>query len=100
MFIRRIFPDTQLAQNAQYWIGECYYTREQYTQALGAYETLLSRYPKGRQVPAALLRIGFTHLALNDTTNGRAYLDRVIKEYSKSEEATLARLRIDTLPRQ
>ncbi len=94
------FPDTQLAQNAQYWIGECYYTREQYTQALGAYETLLSRYPKGRQVPAALLRIGFTHLALNDTTNGRAYLDRVIKEYSKSEEATLARLRIDTLPRQ
>ena len=92
------FPDTQLAQNAQYWIGECYYTREQYTQALGAYEEVLRRYPKGRQASAALLRIGFTHLAMNDTKNGRVYLERVIKEYPKSEEATLARLRLDTLP--
>jgi tol-pal system protein YbgF len=92
------FPDSQLAQNAQYWIGECHYTQEKYTQALGAYEELVRRYPKGRQLPAALLRIGFTHLALNDTESGRTYLDRVILEYPKSEEATLARLRIETLP--
>lgn len=92
------FPDTQLAQNAQYWIGECYYTGERYTQALGAFEEVLTKFPGGTQAPAALLRIGFTHLALNDAKNGLLYLERVIKEFPESEEAMLARLRQETLP--
>ncbi len=92
------FPDAQLAQNAQYWIGECYYTGERYTQALSAFEEVLTKYPGGTQTPAAVLRIGFTHLALNDKNNGLIYLDRVIKEFPNSEEAMLARLRQETLP--
>lgn len=92
------FPDTELADNAQYWIGDCYYTQQQYTQALDAYNKVLKNYPGGNKAPAALFKIGLTRLAQKDTGGGKIYLERVVKEFPKSEEAKLARLRLETLP--
>jgi tol-pal system protein YbgF len=91
------FPASDLADDAQYWIGDCYYNQRQYTQALEAFDQVLKKYPKSNKIPATLLRIGFTRLAQNDAKTARTYLQRVIAEYPGSEEATLARMRLDTL---
>ena len=93
----KYFPDTELADNAKYWIGDCYYTQKQYSQALDVYETVLKDYPKGNKVPATLFKIGLTRLAQNDTPGGRTYLERVVNEFPESEEAKLARMRLETL---
>ena len=91
------FPDTELADNAQYWIGDCYYTQQKFMQALDAYNKVINDYPKGNKVPAALFKIGLAQLGLNDTAAGRTVLERVVNKYPKSEEAKLARLRLETL---
>jgi tol-pal system protein YbgF len=91
------FPDTELADNAQYWIGDCYYTQQDYTRALDAYDKVLKNYPSGNKVPAALFKIGLSRLAQKDTGGGKTYLERVIGEFPKSEEAKLARMRLEAM---
>jgi tetratricopeptide (TPR) repeat protein len=70
-FIRH--PDSEYAGNAQYWIGECYYTQRDYARALEAFNKVIERYPKGQKVPDALLKVGFSLTAL--TTCARALRD-------------------------
>ncbi|MBM3265374.1 MAG: tetratricopeptide repeat protein, partial [candidate division Zixibacteria bacterium] len=85
--------------DAQYWLGDCYYNQKQHNQAIGAFEQLLINYPKSNKTPAALLRSAFARLAVNDTKNARLYLERVIAEYPAAEEGSLARMRLETVPK-
>ena len=91
------FPDSDLADDAQYYIGDCYYTQSLYTQALDAYEMLLAAYPDGNKVPATLLKIAFIKVARKEQPEARSYLERVISEFPDSEEAQLARMRLDLM---
>ena len=91
------FPDSDLADDAQYYIGDCYYTQSLYTQALDAYETLMDAYPDGNKVPATLLKIAFIKVARNELPEARSYLERVIGEYPDAEEARLARMRLELM---
>lgn len=92
------FPDSELADDAQFYIGECYYTQSLYTQALDAYEMLLNAYPDGNKVPATLLKIASIKVARNETSEARTYLERVITEFPDSEEAGFARMRLELMP--
>lgn len=91
------FPDSDLADDAQYYIGDCYYTQSLYTQALDTYEMLLNAYPDGNKVPATLLKIAFIKVAREELSEARSYLERVIGEFPDSEEAQLARMRLDLM---
>ena len=91
------FPDSDLADDAQYYIGDCYYTQSLYTQALDAYEMLLGAYPDGNKVPATLLKIAFIKVARKEMPEARSYLERVIGEFPDTEEAQLARMRLDLM---
>ena len=92
------FPDSDLADDAQFYIGECYYAQSLYTQALDAYEILLDAYTDGNKVPAALLKIAFVKVARKESSEARSFLERVIGEFPDSEEAQLARMRLDLMP--
>ncbi len=92
------FPDSDLADDAQFYIGDSYYTQSLYTPALDAYEKLLDTYPDGSKVPATLLKIAFIKLARNEPSEARSYLERVIGEFPDAEEAQLARMRLDLMP--
>lgn len=91
------FPDSALADDAQYYIGDCYYTQSLYTQALDAYEVLLNNYPNGNKIPTTLLKIAFIKLARKEQNEARSYLERVIREYPNSEDAQLAKMRLDLM---
>lgn len=91
------FPDSELADDARYYIGDCYYTQSLYTQALDAYEILLNAYPDGNKVPATLLKIAFIKVARRELSEARSYLERVIGEFPDSEEAQLAKMRLDLM---
>lgn len=94
------FPDHELSDNAQFWLGECYYKEGDYEKAILEYEKVLSRYPKGNKVPAALLKEGLAFLALGDELTGRYLLERLLKEFPSSPEADLAREKLKALPRK
>jgi tol-pal system protein YbgF len=90
-------PDHELADNAQYWIGEAFYARKDYATALAEFRTAVDRYPRGNKVPDALLKVGYCHLALGQAEKGRFALEQVMTIYPRTPPALLAEKRLETL---
>ena len=84
-------PASDLADNAQYWIGECYYAQRDYDPAIQEFLKVQKDYPQGDKVPAALLKTGFSFLQLEDRASARRYLNQVVEQFPNSEEAVSAR---------
>ncbi len=85
-----VYPKTDLSDNAQFWIGECYYSEKDYEKAIIAYDDVIKKYPGGTKVPAALLKQALCWLELGDKTFARSLLTRIIKDYPRSEQAKIA----------
>jgi len=50
-------PKSEIAQNAQYWIGQSYFKAEQFDAALSAFQKLLDEYPASTIIPSTKLMI-------------------------------------------
>lgn len=88
------FPNTDLADNATYWIGESYYRQGKYRQAIEQFDKVLRRYPRSDKVPGALLKKGYAYLELGERSQGIVQLQYVIREHPSSDEAKIARDRL------
>ena len=91
------YPKSDRADNAQFWIGECYMALKQYEQAILAYQDVINKFPKGNKVPSALLRQAAAFLEIKDKTSSRLLLKKIIEKYPKSSEAKKARKKLKTL---
>jgi tol-pal system protein YbgF len=85
------YPKTDLADNSQFWLGECYYSEKRYREAIAAYEKTIKDYPKSDKVSSALLKQGMAFLELGDKTAGKILLKKVVKGYPQSNQAKIAR---------
>jgi len=92
------YPDSPLASNAQYWLGEAYYVNREYPSAIAAFQKVTIGWPDSRKVPDALVKIGFTQSALGRNGDARVTLQDVVKRFPGSEAATLATERLKKLP--
>jgi tol-pal system protein YbgF len=94
----RKYPDTPLSDNAQYWIGECYYTQRDFNNAILAFYDVTRRYPKGDKVCAAMLKQGLAFAELGDAADARIVLERLIQSHPEcSDEVNQARVRLGEL---
>jgi tol-pal system protein YbgF len=91
------YPNTDLSDNAQFWIGETYYVKKDYERAILEYEKAIVKYPEGDKVPAAILKPACSFLELGDKTNGKNLLRRVMERYPHSEQAEIAKKRLETI---
>lgn len=89
------FPETELADNATYWIGECYFSQGQYREAVREFDKIVSDYSRSDKMASALLKKGYAYLELGDTARGRAQLRNVITDFPRSDEANLAQQRLE-----
>ena len=81
------YPTSDLAPNAQYWLGECYYGKRDYARAVEAFDRVKIAYPTSEKVPAALLKKGFAYLALKDRNRASSVWRQVVDGYPNSPEA-------------
>jgi len=88
------FSDTEYSDNAQFWIGECYYFDGKYEEAILEYEKVVRNYPDGNKVPNALLKQALSFLKLEDKSSSKLLLQRVIKEYPNTNAARIARAKL------
>jgi tol-pal system protein YbgF len=91
------YPNTELSDNAQFWIGETYYLKKDYEKAILEYEKAITKYPEGDKVPAALYKQALAFLELGDKTNARNLLKKVIERYPSSDQAQMAKKKLDTI---
>ncbi len=92
-----VYPRSKLAENAHYWLGECYFAEKKYEEAILEFDEVIKKYPKGNKVPDALYRQGIAFLEMKDTINAKLILREVIKRYPKSEQATRARKKLQEI---
>ena len=88
------YPKSDLTDNAQFWLGECYYAEKSYGEAIAAYEKTIKEFPKSDKVSSAMLKQGMAFLALGDSTAGKILLKKVVKEYPNSSQAKIARSKL------
>lgn len=91
------YPDSDLAGNAQYWLGESYYVTRNYDIALTAFQDLMRGYPDSLKRGDALLKIGFTHYELEQYDQARAALEQVQQDYPDSNLSRLAESRLRSM---
>ncbi|MET0282297.1 MAG: tol-pal system protein YbgF [Steroidobacteraceae bacterium] len=94
------FPNGQLADNTQYWLGEAYYVTQEYDHAAAAFQRVLTNWPNARKAPDALLKLGYTQLEQGKLAAGRGSLQQVVAKYPGTEPARLAAERLAKLPKQ
>ena len=104
-FLRR-FPDSALADSAQYWIGEAYFSmaratagqpekaRENLEQAVQEFRKVVVAYPRGSKVPTALYKEALALVELKQTALAQTRLQYLVEHFPQSEEAPLAKERL------
>lgn len=89
-----LYPTSDLADNAHFWIGECYRALKKYEEAILAYQKVINGYPKGNKVPSAMLQQALTFEKINDTTTANLVFKKLVKNFPKTKEAEIARKRL------
>jgi tol-pal system protein YbgF len=84
-------PQSELADNAAYWIGESLYSQKKYRDAIAQFDSVVNDYPKSDKVASALLKKGYAYINLNEKAQGIVQLQYVVHEHPKSPEAAKAR---------
>jgi tol-pal system protein YbgF len=93
----KYYGDTDLASNAQFYLGEIAYSQKQYDQAVGEYDKVLTKYPKSFKLAPARLKKGMALIELGQKTQGVRELREVVKRYPGTEEDRQARARMKEL---
>jgi tol-pal system protein YbgF len=94
---RRRYPETELADNALYWIGECADAQDEHEKALATFTQVLEDYPTSDKAAAAQLKKGLIYLKQGDQGQGVVNLQYVVYEHPGTREADLAREQLKSL---
>jgi tol-pal system protein YbgF len=94
---RKRWPDTELSDNALYWVGECLDAQGETEQALEVFNQVLEEYPTSDKAAAAQLKKGLLYLKEGDKGQGVLNLQYVVYEHPGTQEAELARERLRSL---
>jgi len=93
----KYYPDTDLASNAQFYLGEIAFAQEQYPQAMEAYTKVLENYPKSGKLAPARLKKALALIQVGEKTTAIRELRNVVRLYPGTEEARRARAELGKL---
>jgi tol-pal system protein YbgF len=91
------YPDSTLADNGQYWLGEAFYVNKAYSEALAAFQRVVDKYPQSKKLPDALVKIGYCYYELKQFSLARDALIQVTAKYADLPAGHLAQQRLDKM---
>lgn len=80
------FPNDALADNAQYWIGECYYSQKMFDRAISEFKKT-ENFPDGNKVPDAYLKIYYSYNELGKKEDANHWKKLLLDKFPNSEAA-------------
>ncbi len=98
-------PSSDYADNALFWMGECYFKLGDHEQAVLTFAEVVELYPDGNKVPDALYRQGNAMLELGESSGkretyepaAREIFNRIVVEYPDSERVGEAQRQLEKL---
>lgn len=95
----RNFSRTDLADDAQWYIGECYQQDGKFNEAIDAYNRVITNYPKGDRVPDAYYKRGIALSAMGQTDRARESFETLMKQFPDHDMSRMAKQQLDRLNR-
>lgn len=108
-FLEKHKEDVELAPDAYLLSGDAEYLQAKaaagnkslasdlYKKAVLSYQELLTRYPKSKNIPEALYKVGESLQAMGFPGDARVFFEEIVKKHSKSSFAKLAQKKLDSL---
>ena len=93
----RSFSRTDLADDAQWYVGECYQQDGKFQEAVDAYNRVISGYPKGDRVPDAYYKRGMALGAMGQTDRARESFETLMKTFPDHDMSRMAKQQLDRL---
>jgi tol-pal system protein YbgF len=93
----KAFPTSEMADDAQYFIGETYYASAKYAEAVAAMNQVIQQYPPGNRTADAFYRRGSAQERMKDLEGARESWEFVIKNHPDTDAARLAKQNLDRI---
>jgi len=93
----KYYPNTDLAGNSYFYLGEMQFKQGNYQQAAQSYDQVLQNFPSGSKAASAQLKKGFALIELGKQDDGVSELRHLIQRYPHAPEALQARERLRKL---
>jgi len=93
----KFYSTTDLASNAQFYLGEIFFAQQQYDQAIDAYGKVIENYPKSFKLAPAHLKRALALISLGEKTSGVNELRMVVKTYPGTDEERRAKAKLQEL---
>ena len=79
------YPQSDLVDNAYYWMGEIHYTWKNFPAPTQSFQTVIYSYPNGNKVPEPLLKMGYAYAELRQYATAKSILNDVVARYSNNK---------------
>ena len=96
----KTYPKSELADDAQYYIGESYAGASNHKEAVAAYRRVIDEYPASDMLPEAWYKLGISYDRLGQPDRARAAFEEVVKKFPQSAPGGLARQGLERLNRR
>ncbi len=93
------YPNSDLVDDALYWIAEANYVTKEFAVALKGFEQIIIDYPNNRRAAEAMLKIGYIYYDQQDYQQAENYLRELIDRYPASRSAFSAGRRLNKMKR-
>ena len=87
----KTYPKNQLADNAIYWIANCYFKEKNYEKSISVFEDLINEFPESNKAPDAHYVQALAFLELNEPLTAKIILETLIQNFPSSQAASMAR---------
>ena len=91
------FPGSGFNESVTFWLGNAYYGKRDYKNAIASFRALVTQHPDSARAPEALLSIANCQVELKDASAARRTIGELVKTYPKSEAAQAGRERLAAL---
>ncbi|GBE29528.1 MAG TPA: tetratricopeptide repeat protein [Bacteroidetes bacterium] len=95
--LKTAFPDSPLADDALYWIGESFMADQQPDSAQTTFILVLQTYPESNRIAATLLKLGIIDLDNENVATARGFFEAILEQFPDSPEAEQATLRLEEM---
>jgi tol-pal system protein YbgF len=95
-FSRR-YPASGYLDSVRFWLGNAYYGKREYKEAIAVFRAFITGAPEHSRVPEAMLAVANTQAEMKDSKGARATLAELLKKYPQSEAAQAGKERLAAL---
>ncbi|WP_456401867.1 tol-pal system protein YbgF [Persephonella sp.] len=96
------YPDSEMYDNALFWIGQTYYTEGNYEKAVEAFDRLINDCETGKaeecnKYPVAMLKKAYSLIKLGEIEKAKGILKEIVRRFPDTEESELASRKLEVL---